>query len=154
MATEQQLYLRFGEWPQDERSYCPGLWSNCLFDAGSWLDGVCAFPTRYDASAGEYLYNDEQAEAHMQAFIQGCFGALALPLRVRRTVYIVTGQPTGRGPAGETLLRKLKIVGHAIVIASDLDLLARPRIVPVSKSLWRALQAIKGENTCLWLNIN
>jgi hypothetical protein len=125
---KKRIYLRFGAWPKEERS------ANYVNDENEW--GVSVYPARYNAEQGCWEYDTADSAYHI------AYGGMAQILW-RRPVYLVTGDEVGRGQDGEPLLRNVRIVGYCVVVCRGGP--GNQALIPVSKSVWQALQALRGD---------
>lgn len=140
MATKRKIYLRFGPWQPDERSYSRAQ--------GTWLDGISVFPACYDARSGYYSYDQEYLDLQMAELAPGLFRILAL----QRPVYVVTGDDVGRGYDGEPLLRNVRVVAYAIIVMRE----GKPHemyLKRVPRAVWEALQSLRKEHEGLVIHL-
>lgn len=140
MATEQQIYIRFGAWSEKEQSY------------HHWLKqperGVSVYQAAYDPKAKAYhMVRDPQ--------LHGEVTVIGLVVYTRRPVYIVTGDEVGRGSDGEPLLRNLRIIDYAVTAFSGVDVLhpSALSVKHVSKAFWDELQTLRKADESVVLHI-
>lgn len=133
MKPKQPIYLRFGDWPEDERS------TNYITKQKEL--GVSVVPTHYDAALGSWLYDlyDGQGGNRDNEERSLLYSSWLLE---QRPAYLVTGEEVGRGSGGEPVLRSVQIVGYLILVFDNFSLV--PRLASISKVAWETLQALRG----------
>lgn len=128
---KQKIYLRFGSWPEDERSR--------NFAISGKERGVSVYPARYDTVSESWVY--DLSDGDYAPYTMSLAHALW-----RRPVYLVTGEEVGRGQDGEPLLRQVRIVGYGVSIyrlGQDGQYGQERHIVSVPKTAWQALHALR-----------
>jgi hypothetical protein len=94
--TEQELYVRFGDIPEDERSW--NSTDECYEDGVSVYDAeVASVPSDSDAHA---------------MFVPVGPKTLQILMLAQRDTYLVTGDRVGTGVDGEPVLRNVEIVAE------------------------------------------
>lgn len=135
------LYLRFGTWPKNERSM--------ITEAMPSVHelGVSVYRAGYDATSGSYFIapdEDLRMDTAYEAYMQYS----------SRPVFLVTGEEIGLGGAGEPVLRRVKVVAYAVTVRSRAAPVAPPRLVPVSKAVWHALEALRWEGATMCIYVD
>lgn len=144
LATRRPIYVRFGAWPTDERSSTFAGQRDWVFKE----QGVSAYRATYDAESGSYYLTDDKAIVSPIARQGAAYSFSA------RLAYVITGREIGLGVSGEPLLRHVRVVGYAVAVKSFWHPYGIPRLVPISKAVWRALEAIRGNNPRLWITVD